>query len=148
MASELSELDKWIVATLGGDAVITAKIGAGKVFKNRARASVAPPYIRYHLITGPDNPGQGTTRIQSRPQIQICVVTRGAPTDDTEAVVDRIDELIGKARAQTTPGGTFKVSARRQMPLDYEEPHPANAAEFYIHRGGIYQCWVSRSAAI
>lgn len=147
---EIDAVDKLIQKTLSEDATIKTKMGITGGGKARVsgyrvvRDASYFPYIYFYAIVGPDTPGQGTTRIQSNPDYDIEVRTLGAPTDDSEAIVNRIDELIGTMKAQLTIDGKWVVSARRRRPISMVQSGET-ADIYYTRRGGTYKLSVVRA---
>jgi len=116
--------------------------GITRVFNSmRAARGATSPFVVFQFIRGPgDVRGQGAgNRIMSRPQYQIEVVTEGPPTDASEAMVTAINNGIDGA---TFTSGAFTITGTRLDPVSRRTPGIA-AEQFFIHRGGLYQFWVS-----
>lgn len=149
---EIGDVDALIESTLANDAIIKTKMGITTGKARVANTRVPSPkdktwnalYIYFYCIPGPDAPGQGTRRIQSNPDYDIEVRTLGAPTDDSEAIVDRIDELIGTMTRTLTPSGHWVVSARRVRPIHMTQPGESTEV-FYTRRGATYKLAVVSS---
>lgn len=147
---EIGQVDALITATLQNDAIIKTKMGI--TGGNKARVSLYRavkdaawfPYIYGYSIMGPDAPGQGRSRIQSNPFYDIEVRTIRAPTDDTEAIVDRINAIMDSWNGVLTPDGNWAVSARRRHPISIVEPGESDDI-YYTRRGGSYMLQIVRS---
>lgn len=143
---EVGDVDELIKTTLANDAVIKTKMGITSGEARVANMRVPSPndttwnslYIYFYCIPGPDAPGQGTTRIQANPDYDIEVRTLGAPTENSEAIIDRIDELIGTMVRTLTPSGRYVVSARRSAPINFVQQGESPEV-FYTRRGATYK---------
>lgn len=148
---EVGDVEQLIETTLSDDPTIKTKMGIAPGGKARVANTVIPRnkgwldlYIYFYCIPGPDTPGQGQTRIQSNPDYDIEVRTKGAPTQASEDIVDRIDELICAWNHQLTANGLWSVSVRRQRPINRK--YDGETAEvYYIARGGTYHFQIVRA---
>jgi hypothetical protein len=142
----INQVDKLIEATLSNDATIKSLMGG----KARVAGYRIPrdknwfPFIFFYCIPGPVAPGQGTTVIQFNPEYAIETRTVGAPTDESEAIVERVDFLIGTMVKQLTPDGNWVVSARLNTEINQVQQGETGEV-FYMRRGGNYKLAVVRS---
>lgn len=147
---EIDQVDQLINSTLKNDSIIKTKMGisgGGEARVSLYRVVRDPkwfPYIYGYCIPGPDTPGQGTSRIQSNPDYVLEVRTIGAPTDDSEAIVDRVDDIIHHWVKELTPDAQWVVSARRRSAVSMVEPGE-DPDIYYTRRGGIYKFAIVRS---
>lgn len=139
---EIRQVEKLFVTLLKNDATIKTRMGGtARVAVNRVPQDPAFFfYIFIYFIFGPDTRVQGGRRVMSNPDIDIEVRTIGAPTDDSEAVVARIDELMGLSR-QLTPDSNWVVSAVPQKPISIVEQGEAPEV-YYMRRGRSYSLQV------
>ncbi len=138
MADELDDAGKWLRAK------IVAAVGHGRVYQDRAKRGSVFPYVLFNFVPGQgDTQGQGKRRIMSRPRFDVRVVTQGAPTDESEAMVTAIDSALEGATTETH--GDFRISSRREREIRYTSPG-ATSDEFFTYRGGTYQLWVAHNA--
>lgn len=142
---EIGAVDELIYSTLANDSTIKAKQGiTNSALKARVAGYRVPRdpnyfhYIYYYSIPSPDAAGQGQSRIQSNIDYDIEVRTLGEPTDESEAVINRIDELVCAWKTQLTPDGVWMVAARRVAPIVLIEPGETDDI-FYTRRGGTYR---------
>jgi hypothetical protein len=147
---EIGEVDKLLHETFANDTTIKTLQGVSGAAKARVSGYVVVrdpnyfPNIYFYLIPGPDGPGQGTTRIQSNLEYDIEVRTKGAPTDNSEAMVDRINVLM-KMKRTLTPDGEWVVASRRVKPISQPERDPDEPSIYYMRRGATYYMQVVRS---
>lgn len=140
---EIDQVDQLITHELKNDSIIKTKMG---ISVGDARISLYRvvrdtswfPYIYGYCIPGPDAPGQGTSRIQANIDYALEVRTVGAPTNDSEAIVERIDDIVGNWVKKLTPAGNCVVSARRRSPIAMVETGE-NPDIYYSRRGGVYK---------
>lgn len=147
---EIGQVDELFQKTLANDAVIKTKMGITGAGEARVSAYRVVrdadffPYIYFYCITGPDTKGQGRVRIQTNVEYVFEVRAIGAPTDDTEAIVDRVDTLIGEMTKQLTPDNKWVVSAVRKSPVVLSDSGETNEI-YYSRRGGTYDVYVVRA---
>jgi hypothetical protein len=150
MAIEIEAANRWIFQTLSRDTTISSLIG-DKIDKSISpTSSLSPgeiptgkfPRIHYAYSAGSDNQGLGTVRLLSRLSYIIKVVQyRQNDADEVARLVDRIDELIGKATVATVEdaiGNFWVISARRLGPIYYPE-YFGTSQDFFTHNGGLYR---------
>lgn len=141
MANELSRIERWITYALSNDTQLAAVVGS-RIYHDQAPERADYPLVLFSLQFGQDVNGVGTCRILSRDTYQVKVVSREA-NDAFRTAADRIDEVIGKARAAQHPSDlSFKFSGQRTGPISYTEPDP-DSSRFYRHLGGLYRIDVS-----
>lgn len=146
----IRQVDKLIYSKLADDATIKTKMGIASAGKARVSGyrvvtdKAYFPYIYFYSLTGPVTHGQGTVPIQRNVDYVIEVRTVGAPTTESEAIVDRIDELIGTMVKDLTADGNWVVSARLRSELSITEQGETPEI-FYMRRGGTYKLAVVRS---
>lgn len=137
---ELKDLEKWIRQT------IVAAVSHQRVCNGMRQARDVTKAGQHSIVfkLAPGGPGdvngQGVTRLMSRPQYHLLVCTKGAPTTQSEADIEIVDNTFNTQ--VTADAGQFRVSSRRLEPISYESPG-ATAEEFYVYRGGLYQFWVA-----
>lgn len=142
--NELNAVNDWVHDGLVADAQIAARVGSRAYLLALPQAPTYPS-ILYGLQAATDFQGLGTVRILSRPLFWIRLITKGHPTAADNLVVDRLDEVIGKAvtqRAISTANDEYILSARRVQPLQFSERDGATG-QLYIHTGGLYRIEVS-----
>lgn len=146
----ISEVDKLIYSTLANDSTIKQKQGVDST--NKARVSGYRvvtdkdyfPFVYFYSITGPNKRVNGNTVVQFNPDYAIEVRTLGAPTDDSEAVVARVDELIGTMKKQLTSDSKWVVSAVARSPIMITEQGEIPEV-YYTRRGSTYRLSVVRA---
>lgn len=137
---EIGDIEKLQGYILANDSIIKDKMG-GVARISIGRVAIDPawfPYIYGLCIPGVDASGQGTSRVQSNPGYDWEVRTRGAFTQTTEDLVDRIDALFGTMVKRVTLNGLWVVSMRRVRPISIIEPG-ASPDEFFTRRGAHYK---------
>jgi hypothetical protein len=143
---ELGDAQKWIKSTLETDPVIRQKMGIdigqptpyARVSYARVPRDPIFPYIFFYYVSSNDARGQGRTRIQANPYFDIEVRTLGGPTANSEAIVNRIEGLLGNVCRTAYNGWVY--SCTRMRPIDMTESGESNEV-FYTRRGGTY--WLS-----
>jgi hypothetical protein len=123
-------------------AVIAAAAGHSRVYQSMRAARGASSWFvvfrKWNRL--PDVNAQGVgNRILSRPTYDVEVVTKGAPTDASEAGITSIEAALGSLKSTA---GSFQIVGERIDSISRESPG-ATAEEYYVHRGGTYQFWVS-----
>ncbi len=104
---ELGDVEALLVNLFQNDSTIKTKMGVTGGGKARVATGRVPRnpgwdvYIYFYFILGQDTRVQGPARVMSNPDVDIEVRTLGAPTDDSEAIVDRIDVLMQMKRTLT-----------------------------------------------
>lgn len=142
--NELNAVNDWVHDGLVADAQIAARISS-RAYLLALPQSPTYPSILFGLQAATDFQGLGIVRILSRPLFWIRLITKGHPTAADNLVVDRLDEIIGKAvtqRAISTANDEYILSARRVQPIQFPERDTATG-QLYIHTGGLYRIEVS-----
>lgn len=145
--NELNAVNDWVHDGLVADAQIAARINS-RAYLLALPQSPTYPSILYGLQAATDFQGLGTVRILTRPLFWIRLITRGHPTAADNLVLDRLDEIIGKAvtqRAISTASDEYILSARRVQPIQFKEDD-LKTGGFYIHTGGLYRIEVSSTS--
>lgn len=139
--NELPRIERWIYNALISDAQAAAVI-ADRVFSDQAPEGAAYPFVVFNFQFGEDVNGVGACRVLSKSTYQVKVIAR-EDDDNTRLVADRIDEVIGKAKAAQHPSdSSLKFSGRRQSPIRYTEPGRDSSRRFR-HLGGLYEITAS-----
>lgn len=142
------EVDKLLKATLSDDSFIkTAMATPGKARVSGYRVVRDHdyfPYIFFYQIPGPASSANGNKIIKFNPDYDIEVRTLGAPTDDTESIIDRIIEIVGSWSRKLTPNGAWVVSAVFKKEINILESGET-AETFYTRRGGTFKFEIVRS---
>src|SRR5262245_22256492 len=137
MANEAWRIRRWIYHVLSTDPQLAAAVG-GRIYHSQAPERAPYPVVLFNFQFGDDVNGVGTCRLISRETYQVKVVTRELD-DDSRLAADRIDEVIGKARAAQHPLDlTYKFSGQRTSPVSYTEPEK-DSSRFFEHLGGLYR---------
>ena len=118
------------------------EVEAVRIYHDQAPEKTQFPFVIFSYQSGEDVNGVGTCRILSRDTYQVKVVSRENDSN-TRLAADRIDEVIGKAKAAQHPQDlSFKFSGRRTQPVSYTEPDE-DSSRFFRHLGGLYRIDVS-----
>jgi hypothetical protein len=146
----IRQVDKLIVARLKDDATIKQlqKVSAGDARLSGYRPVPSSksdffPYIFFYAIAGVNSRVNGNTVIQWNPDFDFEVRTLGAPTDDDEAVVERVDELITMV-SQPTPDGKWLVSSVASHEINITQQGETSEV-YYTRIGNSYKFQVVRS---
>src|SRR4051812_16863285 len=127
VANDLDEAKKWLISK------IKAAVAHSRVVSGRAPAGMDYPLVRVIFVPGkPDSVGQSGLRLMSLPSFDVTVVTDGAPTDESEAQVEAIDDALNAVNEEASGG--IRISSRRIRPLEYTSPG-ATAEDFFTYRG-------------
>jgi hypothetical protein len=138
---ELDEVEKWAKATATGDDGLKSEFGGTVRYYQRATKGAVYPYLLARFIPLDDTPGQGKRRLLGNLLLDLVVVNRGGPPSNVAAIMDRCDELFGKAKG--SPAGPYRIAGRCQRPIMLEDPGET-AELFYTRRGRTYRLWVAR----
>jgi hypothetical protein len=112
-----------------------------RVYTDHAEMSKGFPYVLINLMSGIDQAGLGTNRIQTRADFLVRVVSNGSPTTDSRDVESWFDALLQTQVAQVA--GDYIITCRRLAPFNRTE-YDASKARF-SHGGGIYRTFIYRS---
>lgn len=137
---EIGDVEKLFYYVLSHNTVIKQKMG-GTARISIGRVNKDPnwfPYIYGYCIPGPDAQGQGRTRIQSNPTYDFEVRTKNAFTQDTEDIIEAMENELGAMVKRVTLNGLWVVSVRRVHPISIDESGETNDI-FYTRRGGSYK---------
>src|SRR5262249_11410300 len=130
MANELSRIERWIYSALSSDSQL-ADVVSDRIFHDEAPEDAAYPFVVFSHQVGEAIDGGGTCRVLSRNLYQVAVWARDQLDDNARLVADRIDEIIGKARAAQHPlDSSFKFNGRRQSPLSITDPERDSSRVF------------------
>lgn len=148
---ELGDVEKLLTRLFEDDVTIQQKMGISGANKARVANSRVPRdktwlrsvYIFFYCVPGPDSRVQGNRRIMANPDYDIEVRTFRAPTDDSEAIIERIDELMGMSRTLTA-NGKWIVSAIPMNPINITQ-EGATPEEYTVRRGRTYRLQVVQS---
>lgn len=133
----------WLIALLKADATLLPLI-AGRVYGSRIPAGAIFPLIQMNMQSGRDIQGLGTNRLMSRPLFQIKVITRGGITAETEAITDRLDQILQNTSA--VPHRGVVISAQREQEISYTEQIDSDT--FFEHTGGLYRFSLQKAVAV
>lgn len=146
---ETNVAEQWLYAVLSADTVIAAIVGT-RIYARQASQGVstqlAPrPYIIYQSMSGADSQGIGTVRQMALPLYLVKVLCDNAPTQAVRTVADKIDDIVGKAVAQTISYGGFSwtISGRREQPFELTE-NATTTLNRIDHLGGLYRLRISQ----
>lgn len=138
--SVLSIFEKFMRAQiLALGAVITSAVGTRVVNIAPTRSGTFPSCV-FTLVPLDDSFGQAQATIMTRLQVDVKFITKGAPTDATEAAVEAVFQHFKMVKAVVFNG--FRISTRHKRPINFREPG-ATAEEFFYHRGGTFQAWLA-----
>jgi hypothetical protein len=87
-----------------------------------------------------DSKGQAGATIMSRFKVDMKIVTKGAPTDASEAAVAALFEHFKDLRAVVFGG--YRISMRHDLPINLRDGG-AEAEEFFYRRGGTFEAWLA-----
>lgn len=142
----MGEVDELIESRLSNDATIKTKMGiaTGKArvagyFIPRDPKYFDPPYpffIYFYPIPMAGARVNGNRIIQHNVNYDIEVRTLGAPTSDSEAVVDRVQALMTMV-SQLTSSGNWVVSSSHLKPI-MKFQRGETPEVYYTRRGGTY----------
>ena len=132
----IPKIEAWITEQLKTDATLAALVQR-RVFNEYAPPKTDTPYIVFAIQPGSHYvQGVGDTRLMTRAEYLIKLVTSGAPTNQELEGLDQFDVLIGKQSNAQLNG--FLFSGRGLHPVKYVEPRPGTA-HFYTHSGSVFQ---------
>lgn len=142
MPWELNDVEQLLVTT------ISTAVGHARIYNSFRAARVAgqlaktEAFVVFTLAPGGpgDVRGQKNVRLLSRPRYECMVVTKGSPTNASEAQVGSMDDAL--QALQGVAAGTFSVNVIRNDIISRESPGIVKD-EFWTYRGGTYQCWVA-----
>ena len=142
MAHELTDADKFILATLKANASLVALIGGvtPRIYPDVAPADTAFPYVLFaYQASAPPIEAIGVERVAMDPTYLIQAVTKTTTWGgQSEQIVTAIDAAM-HAKSGSVSGGGYVYIARRTTPYrDLEEI----GAERIRHAGWYYRLLV------
>jgi len=138
---ELGDVDALIESTLANDSTIQSLMGVSpaRVANYRVPSDLSWKllYIYFYSIPGNDIRVQGNGRVMTTVDYDIEVRTTGAPTDNSRAIVARIDVLIGAMKRQLTANSQWVVCATPLKPINILQSGESSDV-FYVRQGRTY----------
>jgi len=139
MSWELDKVERWMVSALETAVDHTRVYNS---FRAAREAHGSAGFIVFRLVPGvrSDVRVQGPQRIMVRPTYDVTVITKGSPTDASEAMVSAMDDALNIGEPVSFE--EMLISCTRLNPLSYESPGLI-PEEFFVYRGGTYQLWIT-----
>lgn len=109
-----------------------------RVYTDHAETSQGFPYVLINMMSGIDQQGLGTNRIQTRADFQVRVVCEGSPNDDSREIEAWFDALLQMQVAQVA--GDYIVTCRRVSTINRAEYDGTQARFFNL--GGLFRVWI------
>lgn len=103
--------DKWLYATLTGDATLAAAIGARVYVDVAPQSNTQYPYIVMQMVSNVQVAEISAERVMDDEVWQVSVVTNGAYTG-IETIADRIKTVLHKASGAGVIGCVFEQLLR------------------------------------
>ena len=141
MPSDSNDVNRALLARLGGDAGLTTIVGANAVYMNLVPANMTK-YVLITQRTHTDEPMQNATAFEVFTFIVQAIVQGSSATPAAQAA-QRIFELLHLQEMAIT--GYALMLMKRIEHVNY--PDRDEFSKDWQHRGGVYELWVQPTAA-